>query len=284
MTTNISVERPPLQSAAASGIATPSYRLAALDQDFLLGDSMRGVRFLLEFAKADEALRAWGVRSTIVVFGSARVLETGDGRFPRWYDAARQFGRIASERGGAIRQATGPRDNVIATGGGPGVMEAANRGAFDVGAPSIGFNIELPHEQGPNAYSTPELTFQFHYFAMRKMHFAMRAAGLVAFPGGFGTLDELFEVLALVQTGKMRRVPIICFDRRYWTEVIHLETLAKAGMIWEFDPDLVAFADDAEEAWTILLERGLRVPEDLPIAAGGLGELPRTVRAGDDSP
>lgn len=284
-------------------MGSPSYRLPALDPDFLLGDSMRGVRFLLEYAKPEEALRQQRIRSTVVVFGSARVLPGGAAdphlattdlppgsepvpgeRSARWYSEARRFGRIVSERGGALTPVDGYRDNVIATGGGPGIMEAANRGAADVGAPSIGFNIQLPHEQGPNAYSTPELTFQFHYFAMRKMHFAMRAAGLVAFPGGFGTLDELFEVLALVQTGKMRRVPIICFDRRYWTEVIHLETLAKAGMISEFDPDLVAYADDAEEAWSILLDRGLRVPEDLPVAAGGLGELPRTVRAGDDSP
>ena len=183
---------------------------------------MRGVRFLLEYAKAEEHLRAWRIRSTVVVFGSARVMPGGSrdpksataplppGVAPRpgprsahWYDEARRFGRIVSERGGALTPADGHRDNVIATGGGPGIMEAANRGASDVGAPSIGFNIELPHEQAPNAYSTPELTFQFHYFAMRKMHLAMRAAALVVFPGGFGTLDELFEILNLVQTGKM---------------------------------------------------------------------------------
>jgi len=282
---------------------SPSYRLPALDPDFLLGDSMRGVRFLLEYAKPEEALRKQRIRSTIVVFGSARVLPEGaadpelastplppgsepvpGARSARWYQEARRFGRIVSERGGALTPINGFRDNVIATGGGPGIMEAANRGAADVGAPSIGFNIQLPHEQGPNAYSTPSLTFQFHYFAMRKMHFAMRAAGLVAFPGGFGTLDELFEVLALVQTGKMRRVPIICFDKQYWTEVIRLDALAKAGMISDLDPDLVAFADDAEEAWSVLLDRGLRVPEDLPVAAGGLGEPPRTVQGDDDSP
>src|SRR5512140_3480941 len=173
-----------------------SYRLAELDPDFLLGESMRGIRFFLEFAKAEERLRSWGVRSTIVVFGSARpVARTQpDERVGRWYAQARRFGQIVSQRGGAMTPVDGLRDNVIATGGGPGVMEAANRGAFDVGAPSIGFNIQLPHEQEPNPYTTPDLTFQFHYFAMRKMHLAMRAAALVAFPGGFGTLDELFEL------------------------------------------------------------------------------------------
>ncbi|MBN8997754.1 MAG: LOG family protein [Rhizobiales bacterium] len=282
---------------------SPSYRLSALDPDFLLGDSMRGVRFLLEYAKPEEVLREKRIRSTIVVFGSARILPGGSAdpdvataplppeaepvpgaRSARWYSEARRFARIVSERGGALTPADGYRDNVIATGGGPGIMEAANRGAADVGAPSIGFNIQLPHEQGPNAYSTPDLTFQFHYFAMRKMHFAMRAAGLVAFPGGFGTLDELFEVLALVQTGKMRRVPIVCFDSHYWKEVINMQALIGAGMISEFDPGLLDFADDAEEAWNILIDRGLRVPADLPVAAGGRGEPPRTVRADDGSP
>ena len=168
-----------LHQANAAQLASPSYRIAALDQDFLLGDSMRGVRFLLEFAKADEALRTWGVRSTIVVFGSARVKENGDARHATWYREARQFGRIASERGGSMRTWGPMRDNVIATGGGPGIMEAANRGAADIGAPSVGFNITLPHEQQPNPYSTPALTFRFHYFAMRKMHFAMRANALI---------------------------------------------------------------------------------------------------------
>ncbi len=141
----------------ARQLASPSYRLAALDQDFLLGASMRGVRFLLEFAKADEALRAWGVNSTIVVFGSARVHENGPGEQPRWYAQARAFGKLASERGGAFLKSDKGRDNVVATGGGPGIMEAANRGAFDAGAPSIGFTISLPHEEGPNPYITPEL-------------------------------------------------------------------------------------------------------------------------------
>lgn len=237
--------------------ASPSYRLAALDQAFLLGDSMRGVRFLLEFAKADEALRAWGVRSTIVVFGSARVREDGPGRSGAWYVQARRFGRIASERGGACGPAGQPRDNVIATGGGPGVMEAANRGAFDAGAPSIGFNITLPKEQLPNAYSTPDLTFRFHYFAMRKMHLAMRANALVVFPGGFGTLDELFELLTLRQTGKAPPIPIVLIDEAYWRSVINFDAFIEHGMVDAADLRLFAFADTAEAAWSQLVTAGL---------------------------
>jgi uncharacterized protein (TIGR00730 family) len=256
-----------------------AYRLPALDSDYLLRDSMRGVRFLLEYAKAEELLRAWGVRSTVVVFGSARVMPGGSadpnaataplprGAKPRpglesarWYEEARRFGRIVSERGGALAPKDGIRDNVIATGGGPGIMEAANRGAHEAGAPSIGFNIRLPEEQEPNAYSTPELTFQFHYFAMRKMHLAMRAAALVVFPGGFGTFDEFFEILTLVETGKMRRVPILCFDRAYWTKVIDFEMLAAEGMISREELDLFGFADDAEAAWDMLVAAGLKVP------------------------
>jgi uncharacterized protein (TIGR00730 family) len=240
-------------------LESPSYRLAAMDQDFLLGDSMRGVRFLLEYAKAEEHLRIWGVRSTIVVFGSARVRENGPGKHRFWYEQARAFGAIASQRGGAMTVTSGTRDNVIATGGGPGIMEAANRGAFDVGAPSIGFNITLPHEQEPNAYSTPDLTFRFHYFAMRKMHLAMRANALVVFPGGFGTLDELFEILTLRQTGKAPPLPIVLFDKDYWHSVIKFEALLEHGMVSEKDRELARFADSAEEVWTSLVENGLVV-------------------------
>jgi uncharacterized protein (TIGR00730 family) len=241
----------------ASQLASPSYRLAALDQDFILGDSARGVRFLLEYAKAEEALRAWGVRSTIVVFGSARVRKDGPGRQPTWYGEARRFGRIASDRGGALTANGGVRDNVIATGGGPGIMEAANRGARDAGAPSIGFNITLPLEQDPNPYSTPDLTFRFHYFAMRKMHLAMRANALVVFPGGFGTLDELFEILTLRQTGKALSVPIVLVDEGYWTSVIRFDALVEAGMIKPGDRQLFRFAEDAEAAWSSLVDQGL---------------------------
>jgi uncharacterized protein (TIGR00730 family) len=238
-------------------LASPSYRLAALDEDFLLGDSMRGVRFQLEYAKAEEALRAWGVRSTIVVFGSARVREDGAGEHGRWYREARDFGRIASLNGGALHHNDGRRDNVIATGGGPGVMEAANRGARDAGAPTIGFNITLPHEQVPNPYTTPELTFRFHYFAMRKMHLAMRANALVVFPGGFGTFDELFEVLTLSQTAKTTRIPVVLFDRAYWSEVVNFDALVRHGMVNPADLKLFRFAESGEEAWSVLLEEKL---------------------------
>lgn len=243
----------------AAQTASPSYRMAAMDQDFLLGDSMRGVRFLMEYAKPEEALRAWGVRSTLVVFGSARVREGH-----RWYDEARAFGRLASERGGALRGRVGePRDNVIATGGGPGIMEAANRGAVDAGAPSVGFNITLPHEQEPNAYSTPELTFRFHYFAMRKMHLAMRANALVVFPGGFGTFDEMFEMLTLRQTKKAPPVPVVLVDKAYWTSVIGFDALVEHGMIAASDLELIGFAEDAEGVWAELLARGLRPNENI---------------------
>lgn len=255
---------------------SPAYRLAALDPDFLLGDSMRGVRLQLEYEKAEERLRAWVVRSTIVVFGSARVLPRGSsseaastaplppGAAPRagqqsarWYEEARHFGRIASERGGALQPRDGIRDNVIATGGGPGIMEAANRGASEAGAPSIGFNIGLPHEQVPNAYSTPDLTFQFHYFAVRKLHFAMRANALVVFPGGFGTIDELFELLTLMQTAKMPTIPVVLVEEQYWTRVINFKTLVEEGMIAQPDLDLFSYAADAEGAWQELVKRGL---------------------------
>jgi uncharacterized protein (TIGR00730 family) len=245
-----------------------AYRLPALDQEFLLGDSMRGVRLQLEYAKAEERLRAWVVRSTIVVFGSARARPAdsnvearpspGRVKLGRWYEEARLFGRLASERGGALISHDGLRDNVIATGGGPGIMEAANRGAADAGAPSIGFNIGLPHEQEPNGYSTPDLTFLFHYFAVRKLHFAMRANALVVFPGGFGTLDELFEVLTLVQTAKMRRVPIVLLDRSYWSSVINFESLVEAGTVDRTDLALFSYADDAEGTWKELVRLGLQ--------------------------
>ena len=238
---------------------SPSYRLPALDQDFLLSDGMRGVRFLLEYAKAEETLRARGIRSTIVVFGSARISEHGDARRRRWYAEARAFGRIASERGGALSPDNGVHDNVITTGGGPGAMEAANRGASDAGALSIGFNIQLPHEQTPNRYSTPDLTFQFHYFAMRKMHLAMRANALVIFPGGFGTLDEMFEMLTLHQTGKVSRLPVVLFDKAYWTKVVSFEAMLEADMIEPADLKLFEFADSAEEIWSRLLALGMPV-------------------------
>lgn len=245
---------------------SPSYRLAALDQDFLLGESMRGVRFLLEFAKSDEALRTAGVRSTLVVFGSARVREDGPPREAHWYAQARQFARIASERGGALDGQGAIRDNVIATGGGPGIMEAANRGAADAGALSVGFNITLPQEQRPNTWSTPELTFRFHYFAMRKMHLAMRANALVVFPGGFGTMDELFELLTLRQTDKAPRIPIVLVDRDYWQSIVNFERLIEFGMINRADLELFGFAEDAEGIWAELVARGLKPHASIELA------------------
>jgi uncharacterized protein (TIGR00730 family) len=256
---------------------SPAYRLAVLDPDFLLSDGLRGVRLYLEYEKCDGRLKDWGVRSTIVVFGSARVLPGGaldknastaplpPGAKPRpgnrsafWYEQARMFGRIASERGGALTADGGVRDHVIATGGGPGIMEAANRGAMEAGAPSIGFNIGLPHEQEPNAFTTPELTFQFHYFSVRKFHFAKRANALVVFPGGFGTFDELFELLTLMQTGKMRRIPVVLVDKAYWTSVINFERLAQEEMVSPEDLDLFSYAEDAESAWNALVRAGLK--------------------------
>ena len=247
------------------------------DQQFLLRDELRGVRFQLEYSKAELLLRDWGIRSTIIVFGSARIpapdkaaaqrdaaqtpgeIAAADRlvRQSQWYQHARDFGRIVSERGGAFAPRDRWRDNVIATGGGPGVMEAANRGAMDVGAPSIGFNITLPDEQHPNPYSTPELTFRFHYFGMRKMHLAMRANALVVFPGGFGTLDELFEILTLVQTGKAPKAPIVLFGADYWRRLVNFDFLVEEGMITEDDLKLFCFADTAEEAWAALLRMGL---------------------------
>lgn len=239
----------------------PVYRLAALDEDFILGDSMRGARFMMEYAKAEEYLRRERVRSTIVVFGSARIHEKGNEWQSRTYNAARAFGRIASERGGALCDGTGWRDNVIATGGGPGIMEAANRGARDAGAVTIGFNIRLPHEQTPNPYITSQLCFQFHYFAMRKMHLAMRAHALVIFPGGFGTMDELFELLTLNQTGKGHELPIVLYDSQFWKRVVNFEAFVEMGMISPADLDMFAFADDPEEAWERLTSAGLALGE-----------------------
>jgi uncharacterized protein (TIGR00730 family) len=259
-------------------IQSRSYLLPVQDQDFLLRDEMRSLRFALEFSKADLLLRDWGIRSTVIVFGGSRVpsperaepaLEVARQQDDRtavelltrqiaWYEAARAFGRIVSQHGGAARPQHRWRDNVIATGGGPGLMEAANRGASEAGAPSIGFNIELPTEQTPNAYTTPELTFRFHYFAMRKMHLAMRANALAIFPGGFGTMDELFEILTLRQTNKAPPIPIVLFDRTYWRRMINFEALVDEGMAARADLALFDYADSADEAWTTLVKRGLR--------------------------
>jgi uncharacterized protein (TIGR00730 family) len=243
-----------------------SYLLPVEDSEFLLRDEMRALRFALEYAKAELILRDWRIRSTIIVFGSSRVpapemihgkLSALQARQQSWYEAAREFGRIASRRGGALREGGEWRDNVVATGGGPGLMEAANRGASEAGAPTIGFNITLPTEQRPNRYTTPELTFRFHYFAMRKMHLAMRANALAIFPGGFGTFDELFEILTLQQTRKAPPTPIVLFDRAYWRQVVNFEALVETDMVAAEHRDLFEFADTPQEAWQVLERRGL---------------------------
>jgi uncharacterized protein (TIGR00730 family) len=236
-----------------------AYRIPSMDIEFLLGDTTRGIRFQLEYQKAEENLRAWGVESTIVVFGSARVQP---GATDGWYDDARAFAKLCSLEGGA-KHARKPLTNVIATGGGPGIMEAANRGAYDAGAPSVGYNITLPMEQEPNAYSTPDLTFRFHYFAMRKMHFAMRAAALVVFPGGFGTMDELFELLTLRQTGKMTKpLPVVLYDSKFWNRTVNFSSFVEAKLVGPDDLKLFSYADTPDEAWNELKRCGLQIPKD----------------------
>lgn len=245
------------KGANAAQENSPSYRLAALDTEWLLSDAQRGVRFMLEYEKVEQALDRWGVRSTVVVFGSARFAPDGSPDHRRWYNEAREFSRLASEEGGAKLEGQPHRDNVIATGGGPGIMEAANRGAHDAGAPSIGYNITLPMEQEPNAYSTPDLTFRFHYFAMRKMHFAMRANALVVFPGGLGTLDELFELLALRSTGKSPPIPIVLYDEKYWRDIVNFEAMVTHGVISATDLNLFTYAETPQQAWDQLVAGGV---------------------------
>ncbi len=255
-----------------------SYLLPVEDTQFLLRDEMRAIRFALEYAKAELSLRDWGIRSTIIVFGGARIPSPEQAelavqaarsaaekqtaghlvRQSKYYQAAREFARIASQRGGALAPTNRWRDNVIATGGGPGIMEAANRGAFELGAPSIGFNIALPLEQKPNPYITPELCFRFHYFAMRKMHLAMRANALAIFPGGFGTMDELFEILTLLQTRKAPPAPVVLFGEEYWRRVVNFQALAEEGMISAADLALFEFAETAEDGWAAIVRRGLQ--------------------------
>ena len=257
-------------------LASPSTLRAQEDIAWLSRDEQRGVRLQLELQRAETILAEAGIIGTIVVYGGTRVVERPDAERrlaeaeakaaaapgdvaaeravgvarrvlakARYYDEAREFGRLVS----STCQRDGRCDFVIVTGGGPGIMEAANRGAFDVGARSLGFNIVLPHEQVPNPYVTPGLCIHFHYFALRKMHFLMRARALVAFPGGFGTLDELFETLTLIQTGKMKPVPIVLFGREFWEKAIDFEYLVGEGTIAPEDLRLVSYAETAVEAW-----------------------------------
>ena len=262
-------------------LSSPSYRLAQEDPALLQRVEMRGVRMLLELGKPELAFLADNIHSTVIVFGGTQIVERtaaerrlfearraalaapGDKRlereversrrlldFCRYYDAAREFARIVS----IDNQCDDKRDYVIITGGGPGIMEAANRGAFDVGCKSIGLNIKLPAEQQPNPFITPELCFQFKYFALRKFHFILRAAAVVLFPGGFGTLDEMFETLTLRQTHRMQPVPIILFGREYWSKVIDFQHLADTGVIADDHLDLFSYAETADDAWRQILE------------------------------
>ncbi len=231
----------------------PAYRLAFADDDFLCRKELRPVRLQLELLKPQMALDEMKIASTVVLFGGARIpdpahkdearTETLAG-LSEYYDQAREFSRLITERSVPNER----RENVICTGGGPGVMEAGNRGAHDAGGISIGLNIVLPHEQAPNAWVTPDLAFNFHYFAIRKMHFLMRAKAICIFPGGFGTLDEMFESLTLIQTGRMERIPFLLFGREFWERIINWPALADAGTIADEDLDLFRFVETAEEA------------------------------------
>ena len=232
---------------------SPSYRLAFADEDFLVRDELRPVRLQLELLKPELAFQEENIEATIVVFGSARIpAPETDGENPEKtaiYEEARRFSWLMSQRtnGDGLR-------NVIVTGGGPGIMEAANRGASEAGQRTVGLNIVLPHEQAPNPYITPKLSFQFHYFAIRKMHFLMRAQALVCFPGGFGTMDELFEVLTLVQTGKVAPVPILLFREAWWRRIINFEAMAEEGVISPDDLKLFTFVETAEQACALIEE------------------------------
>ncbi|MFQ6553722.1 TIGR00730 family Rossman fold protein [Aestuariibius insulae] len=232
---------------------SPTYQLAFTDEDFLCRPELRPVRLQLELLKPELLLDAAGIQSTVVLFGGARIPEParkGEARtetlaeLSAHYAEARRFAQLVTE----ASMKTGGTENVIVTGGGPGVMEAGNRGAMDAGGRSVGLGIVLPHEQAPNGYVTPELSFNFHYFAIRKMHFLMRAAAVCVFPGGFGTLDELFECLTLIQTGRMQRVPVLLFGRAFWERIVNWEALCEAGTIAVADLDLFKFVETAEDA------------------------------------
>jgi uncharacterized protein (TIGR00730 family) len=260
-------------------IESPSYRLASEDIDFLNRDALRPVRMQLELLKPEMALSEQHVRSTVVVFGGTQIIERPDAerrlaaaqeassKAPdnlllqrtvaraervlakaKYYDDAREFGRLVS----STCQKNGECDYVVVTGGGPGIMEAANRGAFDVDCKSAGFNITLPAEQYPNPYITPELCFQFRYFALRKMHFLLRAKALVVFPGGYGTLDELTDALTLIQTRRMAAIPILMYGREYWNNVINFQYLADEGVIDDGHLKLIQYVESPQEAWEVI--------------------------------
>lgn len=258
---------------------SPAYRLAYRDHDFLLKDELRPVRLQLELLKPELILKEHGIENTVVIFGSTRIpdrelaekrlaeAEENARKSPedeifrrkfniarhiinkcRYYDEARKLASLISRNG----RSSGHSDLVVVTGGGPGIMEAANRGSHDAGAESIGLNIVLPFEEKPNEYTTPELCFQFHYFAIRKMHFLIRAKALIVFPGGFGTLDELFETLTLIQTRKIKAMPVLIFGREYWDRIINFEALVEEGTISPEDINLFRYVETAEESWGII--------------------------------
>ncbi|WOE69309.1 LOG family protein [Hydrogenimonas thermophila] len=260
---------------------SPTYRLAEDDPDFMKSYEARGVRLEIDYLKAELAMQKLGIKHTIVVFGSARIKERKTAMselkeiqkkieaHPEnkelleqlriaermveksiYYDDARMFGRYIGESG------KGPDDSrvVLMTGGGPGIMEAANRGSYDVGARSIGLNIRLPHEQFPNPYITPELCFQFRYFAIRKLHFFLRSKALVVYPGGFGTLDELFEILTLVQTQKTNIIPVVMVGKKYWKKAIDFDFLKEEGVITSQDLEIFKIVENATEAWKYILD------------------------------
>ena len=260
--------------------ADSSYQLAFTDEAFLLREELRPVRMQLELLKPEMVLSEEGIAATVVLFGSARLVPRGvaelrlaqaeagndaqalararmDLLMSRYYEEAREFAGLVTHASKRLDEKI-----VVVTGGGPGVMEAGNRGASEAGGPSIGLNIVLPHEQEPNPYITPKLCFQFHYFALRKMHFLMRSVALVCFPGGFGTLDELFEVMTLTQTGKVRKRPIVLVGREFWSKLVNFDWLVETGMISAADLQLFHLVDNAEEAWQILVQAfALDAPE-----------------------
>lgn len=261
-------------------LKNPSYKLAIEDIDFLNSDETRGIRLQLDYLKPELIMKKHGIKHTVVVFGSARIKEPKSAfkeleRVKRvlekspdskmllrelriaekmveksiYYEKAREFGRLVGKSG------KGPKDATITlmTGGGPGIMEAANRGAYDVGAKTIGLNIKLPHEQYPNPYLTPELTFLFHYFAIRKLHFLRRACALVVFPGGYGTLDELFETLTLIQTQKNEPIPVVLVGKEYWSKLINFKLMVDEGTIDADDLKIFTFKEDPKEIWEYIL-------------------------------
>ncbi|MDX8358889.1 LOG family protein [Sphingopyxis terrae] len=257
------------QATSTPQTASEAYKLAFQDTDFLLREDLRPVRFQLELLKPELLLDEAKIESTLVIYGSARIPEPdqADGleaaatddasrniarrlkAKARYYDEARKLARLASQ---VPVDANGDRNFVVCSGGGPSIMEAANRGAADEGRESIGLNIVLPHEQAPNRYVTPSLSFQFHYFALRKMHFLLRARAVAVFPGGFGTFDEMFELLTLIQTGKIKPIPIVLFGKQFWNRVVDFEALVEEGVISARDLKLFTFVEHAEEAWAVI--------------------------------